>query len=117
LNQVTPDSLDRWRSLWPLHHQPHQKGNVGASSGESQGVLPVLLFNVQTESKPGCGPKVDQTRSHTLSEIAENVLISTKLNFSAPTTLIIHPRLARSNLLRLILCWIRVPFAALAGAL
>src|ERR1035438_7813394 len=47
--------------------------------------------------------------NRTLSEAARNASISTKLNFSAPSTLIIHPQLARSDSFRLILRWNQLP--------
>src|ERR1035437_2493522 len=50
-----------------------------------------------------------QPANRTLSEAARNASISTKLNFSAPSTLIIHPQLARSNSFRLILRWNQLP--------
>jgi hypothetical protein len=52
-----------------------------------------------------------QPANRTPSEAARNASISTKLNFSAPSTLIIHPQLARSHSFRLLLRWTRVALA------
>ena len=83
--------------------------NVGPQKPLGPPLLKRVLVMAEQALHPAVNLRAAEPANRTLSEAARNASISTKLNFSAPSTLIIHPQLARSDSFRLILRWNQLP--------